>query len=276
MNTTISPQLVAQLHQQFHGELPAAIESLTAQWSAAAMVRPANLSASAPIVIETHDLRKSYRLTKKSPLVHALRGIDCTIREGEIVSIVGPSGSGKSTLMHMIGGLDTPDEGNIHVAGVDIQSKMRDSELSTYRNSTIGFIFQFFYLQPYLTLRQNVEIPLMFRQMPKEERQKKALEAIDAVGLTDRADHLPNQLSGGQMQRVAIARALVSDPKILLADEPTGNLDQQTGKEIMDLLLRINTERKMTMVIVTHDTQLAGRTHRSLMMRDGALTETHV
>lgn len=276
MNTSFSQQTLAELQRQFHGDLDAAIQALKAGWVSAPTSTLTPVGSAAPVIIETQDLRKAYRLHKKSPVVNALQGVTVRVQEGEIVAVVGPSGSGKSTLMHMIGGLDTPDSGTIQVGGTHIHSRLRDTELSTYRNQTIGFIFQFFYLQPYLTLRQNVEIPLMFRRASKSMREKKALEAIEAVGLLDRADHLPHQLSGGQMQRVAIARAIASEPKILLADEPTGNLDQQTGKEIMELLLRINHERNMTMMIVTHDLQLAQHAHRSLTMRDGMLIPAHV
>lgn len=223
-----------------------------------------------PIAISVRGLSKEYRLDKKSPLVHAVNDVTLEVRETEIIALTGASGSGKSTLMHLIGGLDTPTTGEVTVFDQSLHN-MKERELSVYRNSTIGFIFQFFYLQPYLSVLKNIEVPLMFRDVSREEREKAAREAVRAVGLEDRADHLPNQLSGGQMQRVAIARALVTKPRVILADEPTGNLDQKTGKEIMDLLKRINTDFGTTIVLVTHDPNIARHADRTVSLSDGRI-----
>ncbi len=229
---------------------------------------PAPRTPSGDVVIDIRNVVKEHRLHKKSEPVKALRGVNLQVHAGEIVACIGPSGGGKSTLMHLIGGLDTPTSGEVQVHGVALNT-MNDQQRSTYRNSTVGFVFQFFYLQPYLNVQQNVEIPLMFRGEEKTKRSEAARAAIEAVGLTDRIQHLPHQLSGGQMQRVAIARALVNQPKILLADEPTGNLDTATGNEIIQLLERINQEHNTTIVIVTHDTAVAQHAHRVVTLSDG-------
>jgi ABC-type lipoprotein export system ATPase subunit len=220
------------------------------------------------VLIEIHGVTKQHQLHKKGEMIQALRGVDLQIHTGEILACIGPSGSGKSTLMHLIGGLDTPTSGEVKVNGIALNT-MKDRELSTYRNETVGFVFQFFYLQPYLNVQQNVEIPLMFRGETKAKRQEAAQAAIEAVGLKDRLLHLPHQLSGGQMQRVAIARALVNQPKILLADEPTGNLDKATGGEIIALLEQINRDHGTTIVIVTHDPAVAHHAHRVVTLSDG-------
>jgi ABC-type lipoprotein export system ATPase subunit len=223
-----------------------------------------------PISISVRGLSKEYKLDKKSPLVHAVNDVTIDVHETEIVALTGASGSGKSTLMHLIGGLDTPTTGEITVFGQPLHS-MKERQLSQYRNSTIGFIFQFFYLQPYLSVLKNVEVPLMFRNVSRAEREQAAREAVRAVGLEDRAEHLPNQLSGGQMQRVAIARALVTKPRVILADEPTGNLDQATGKEIMELLKGINRDFGTTIVLVTHDPNIARHADRVVTLSDGRI-----
>lgn len=223
-----------------------------------------------PVIISVNHLSKEYRLHKKGDVIHALHDVSLDIREKEIVALVGASGSGKSTLMHLIGGLDTPTNGEVHVKSQALHA-MKERQLSYYRNTTIGFIFQFFYLQPYLSVLKNVEVPLMFRDVPREEREQAAREAVKAVGLEERALHLPNQLSGGQMQRVAIARALVGKPHVLLADEPTGNLDQTTGKEIIALLQQINRDFGTTIVLVTHDPNVARHADRTITLSDGRI-----
>jgi len=202
--------------------------------------------------------------------VQAVRGVSLRIRRGEFVAIVGPSGSGKSTLMHLIGGLDRPTRGRIVVDGLDITSLRSDRELSRYRNRTIGFVFQMFYLVPRLTALQNVELPLIARGVPKSERRRRAAEALRRVGLAGKEDKFPNQMSGGEQQRVAIARAIVGEPKLLLADEPTGNLDARTSEVIMELFEELNREG-MTIVMVTHNLELIWRCHRVAHMRDGRL-----
>lgn len=202
--------------------------------------------------------------------VYALKGIDLEINKGEMIALIGRSGSGKSTLLQLIGGLDTPTNGSITVSEKEL-GEMKDKERSEYRNSTIGFVFQFFYLQPFLTVSQNVEIPLVFRGEKPEVRAAAAKKALEEVGLGEMVNRLPNQLSGGQMQRVAIARAIVHKPEIILADEPTGNLDEKTGDEIMTLLKKLNKELNTTLIIVTHDNKIAKMTDRIVTLSDGKL-----
>ncbi len=205
--------------------------------------------------------------------INALAGINLEISQGEFVSIVGPSGSGKSTLLHIIGGLDSPTKGSIIVDGQDL-SKASDSELSSYRNKKVGFVFQTFNLQPTYTALENVALPLVFAKVPLGKRNQIAREALDTVGLGDRVRHKPSELSGGERQRVGIARALVNNPRILLADEPTGNLDSKARERIMELLTRLNKERGLTLVLVTHDLESARNANRMLQMHDGKLTES--
>jgi len=221
-------------------------------------------------MIELHDVWRLYRMGGET--INALAGIDLKVSEGEFVTIVGPSGSGKSTLLNIIGGLDTPTIGRIEVDGQDL-SKASDRELSLYRNKKVGFIFQTFNLQPTHTALENVSLPLVFAKVPLWRRKRIAREVMKTVGLSDRLRHKPNQLSGGERQRVAIARALVNDPKILLADEPTGNLDSKTGEQIMELLTRLNKERGITLLLVTHDLKTADYADRMLRMRDGQVAE---
>jgi len=204
--------------------------------------------------------------------INALASIDLKVSEGEFVTIVGPSGSGKSTLLNIIGGLDTPTMGRIEVDGQDL-SKASDRELSLYRNKKVGFIFQTFNLQPTHTALENVSLPLVFAKVPLWRRKRIAREVMKTMELSDRLRHKPNQLSGGERQRVAIARALVNDPKILLADEPTGNLDSKTGEQIMELLTRLNKERGITLLLVTHDLKIADYADRMLRMLDGQIAE---
>jgi len=203
--------------------------------------------------------------------INALAGVTLEISPGEFVSIVGPSGSGKSTLLHIIGGLDSPTKGNIIVDGQDL-SQASDSELSSYRNKKVGFVFQTFNLQPTYNALENVALPLVFARVPLGKRNQIAREALDTVGLGDRVRHKPGELSGGERQRVGIARALVNNPGILLADEPTGNLDSKARERIMELLTRLNKERGLTLVLVTHDLESARNANRMLQMHDGKLT----
>jgi len=205
-------------------------------------------------------------------IVHAVSGISLEIKEGEFVALVGPSGSGKSTPMHIIGGLDTPTSGRVVVDGQDL-SRASDKELSRYRNEKIGFVFQAFNLHPTYTATENVALPLIFSGIGQRKRMKMAAEALEIVGLAERASHRPNQLSGGEKQRVSIARALVTQPKILLADEPTGNLDSRNGKHVMELLSQLNKEKGITLIIVTHDMEIAAVAGRIIKMRDGKIVE---
>ncbi|HCE61926.1 MAG TPA: peptide ABC transporter ATP-binding protein [Clostridiales bacterium] len=199
-----------------------------------------------------------------------LHGIDLDVNEGEFVSIVGASGSGKSTLMNMIGVLDRPTEGTYWLDGTDVQDA-QDDELSQIRNRKIGFVFQNFNLISRTNARKNVELPMMYAGIPQKKRTQRAEELLDLVGMADRMDHQPNELSGGQKQRVAIARAMANDPAIILADEPTGALDSKTGRMVMDLFHRLNREQGKTIVLITHNQELAAETSRVLTMRDGIL-----
>jgi putative ABC transport system ATP-binding protein len=201
-----------------------------------------------------------------------LRGVDLTAREGDFISILGPSGCGKSTLLNILGLLDRPSSGRYLLEGREVGG-LEDSELSALRNRKIGFVFQSFNLLPRLNALENVEMPLVYRGAPGHERRERAAELLEAVGLADRGGHIPAQLSGGQQQRVAIARALVSDPVVLLADEPTGALDTNSGRQIMELFARFNTERRLTIVMITHDLELARQGSVRLGMRDGLLGE---
>src|SRR5271169_4441416 len=219
----------------------------------------------AGIVIHTDDLWKTYEMGTEQ--VHALHGIDVEIRKGEYVAIMGPSGSGKSTLMNLIGCLDSPSAGRYWLAG-RLVSELDDDELAYIRNKEIGFVFQTFNLLPRATSLHNVELPLIYNGTPAEERLVRATKALEQVDLINRAHHRPNELSGGQRQRVAIARALVNQPSILLADEPTGNLDSQTGEEIMALFARLH-QGGNTIILVTHEPDIATHAHRVIRLRDG-------
>ncbi len=203
--------------------------------------------------------------------LYALKGIDLTIRDGEYVSIMGPSGSGKSTLLNIIGCLDRPTSGSYRLDGREV-SELGEAALSRIRGRTIGFVFQMFHLVPRLTAAENVELPMLFAGIERRERLRRVAEALRSVGLADRAEHRPEQLSGGERQRVAIARAVVMGPSILLADEPTGNLDSAAGREVIELLERMNA-RGLTLIVVTHDPAIGGRAARRLRMRDGYLFE---
>jgi putative ABC transport system ATP-binding protein len=216
-------------------------------------------------LIETRDLWKTYVMGEEE--IHALKGVSIQIERGEYVAIMGPSGSGKSTLMNLIGCLDTPSKGSYLLNGKQV-GEMNDNELARIRNEEIGFVFQTFNLLPRATALQNVELPLVYAGMPSKDRQVRAKEAIEKVELTSRMTHRPNELSGGQRQRVAIARALVNNPSIILADEPTGNLDSKTGNEIMGLFARLH-EAGNTIVLVTHEADIAAYAHRTISVRDG-------
>ncbi|MGD8545627.1 MAG: ABC transporter ATP-binding protein [Candidatus Bathyarchaeota archaeon] len=206
-------------------------------------------------------------------LVKALDGVNIKIQRGEYVSVVGPSGSGKTTLFNMVGGIDRPTNGKVYVNEVDI-AKLDAYELAWLRCRQIGYIFQTFNLIPVLTALENVALPMIFAGMEREERRKRAAELLSLVGLGDRLDHKPTELSAGQQQRVAIARALANDPAIVLADEPTGNLDLDTGREIIDLLRELNDERGVTIIAATHDLKMITRSTRIFWMRDGKVEKT--
>jgi putative ABC transport system ATP-binding protein len=219
-------------------------------------------------VIELKNIEKEYDLGPVK--LKVLNGINLNIKKSEMVSIMGPSGSGKSTMLHMLGCLDRPTKGKVIIDGVDV-SKLNDDELAKIRRERIGFIFQFFYLIPSLTALKNVELPMTFVNGSAKERERKAKELLKMVGLEDRMGHKPSQLSGGESQRVAIARALANDPQIILADEPTGNLDSKSGKEVMEILKNLNKQRKVTLIIVTHDPFIARITEKIINLKDGKI-----
>ena len=221
-------------------------------------------------VVDAREIRKIYIMGDVE--VHALRGLNLTIGAGEVVSIMGPSGSGKSTLMNMLGCLDRPTSGEYYLDGESV-AELSDDQLADIRNRKVGFVFQSFNLLPRATAIANVELPLRYAGFSAKERKQKAIAALESVGLGDRIHHRPNELSGGQQQRVAIARSLINDPAIIMADEPTGNLDSTSGDEIMQLLLDLNRDRGTTLIIVTHDPEIAEHTRRVVMIRDGVVVE---
>jgi putative ABC transport system ATP-binding protein len=220
-------------------------------------------------LIEMRGIRKDYEMGKTE--VHALRGIDLQVKAGEFIAIVGPSGSGKSTLMNLIGCLDRPSEGEYYLDGNKVD-EMGDDDLARIRNKKLGFVFQTFNLLPRTNCLHNVELPLLYSRVSRKDRERKAREMLERVGLGERLHHNPNELSGGERQRVAIARALVNDPAIVLADEPTGNLDSKTGSEILQIFTDLNTDGK-TIVLVTHEKYIAEYSRRVVSLRDGEVVD---
>jgi putative ABC transport system ATP-binding protein len=220
-------------------------------------------------LILAEDIWKIYKMGKQE--VQALRGVSFSIKKNEFVAIMGPSGSGKSTIMNIVGCLDTPTKGKYYLKG-KLVSTLSDNELAYIRNREIGFVFQVFNLLPRATAYQNVEIPLIYKGTKKKEREERTQRALEMVEMTERKDHRPSELSGGERQRVAIARALVNEPSLLLADEPTGNLDSKTGQEILNLFRKIHDQGN-TIIIVTHDREIAQHAHRIITIRDGKITE---
>ncbi len=218
--------------------------------------------------VRTENLHKSYVLGATA--VGALRGVDLAVERGEFVAVMGPSGCGKTTLLNLVGGIDTPSRGSVWVDGVEI-SRLSDDALADLRRDRIGYVFQFYNLIPTLTARENVETPMHFQGRPLRERRERAASLLGRVGLADRADHKPSELSGGEQQRTAIARALANDPALVLLDEPTGDLDSHTGQEIMSLLRRLNQEEKVTILVATHDPMVAGISSRIVRLRDGRI-----
>lgn len=220
-------------------------------------------------MIDMRKIRKVYAMGKVE--LEALRGIDLQIGENEFVAIMGPSGSGKSTLMNLMGCLDTPTSGEYFLEGQKVES-LSPNELAEVRNKKVGFVFQNFNLLPYATAFENVEVPLIFGGVPTKKRKKRAMELLERVGLGERADHRPTELSGGEMQRVAIARALANKPRIILADEPTGNLDSASGAEIIKLFQELGKQGHIV-IVITHDKEIARRTHRIIKLRDGLVVD---
>jgi putative ABC transport system ATP-binding protein len=220
-------------------------------------------------MIEARGLRKVYKNGAKE--LEVLKGIDLKVGRSEVLAVLGPSGAGKSTLLHLLGGLDQPTSGEVMIDGADIYA-LGDSERARTRNRKIGFVFQSFNLIPNYTTLENVMLPLIISGTSSSTRKEKAYSYLKAVGLESRADHLPNQLSGGERQRVSIARALVNDPKIIIADEPTGNLDSKKSAEIMDILRTLNSKQKMTIIVITHDPNVAKGADRILKMCDGKIS----
>jgi len=224
--------------------------------------------AQGPLVV-VNDVTRAYAMSGDAPTVAALRGVSFRAGKGEYLAIVGPSGCGKSTLLNLLGGIDTPDTGSVTIGGVHVDG-MSDREATRFRLLRVGFVFQRFYLMPALTAAENVELPMAEAGRPKTERRARARALLDYVGLGARASHRPTQLSGGEQQRVAIARALANEPMLLLADEPTGELDAGTGAEMIELLARVNRDGT-TIIVVTHDEDLARAARREIHMRDGRI-----
>ncbi len=225
---------------------------------------------SRPIAIRATNVIKKYKVGKQ--IIRAIDDVSVDIHEGEFVALVGPSGSGKSTLLHLLGGLDKPTSGEIVVGGKNVSS-MNDRQLSKFRNQTIGFVFQSFYLQPFLTLRRNIEVASMPQRMKQAERKLRIESLARQVGLYDRLSHRPHELSGGQIQRAAIARALLNRPSIILADEPTGNLDSANSRDIISLFQQIREQYHATIIIATHDNEIAAQADRVIALKDGRLCD---
>jgi ABC-type lipoprotein export system ATPase subunit len=246
--------------------------AVTAQRSASTRADPALAPGPTEIgpIVEARSIEKTYDTGKVE--VHALQGVDLAVRPGEMVAIMGPSGSGKTTLLNCLSGLDSIDAGDVLIEGVEL-SEMSDRERTDYRARRMGFVFQFYNLMPVLTTVENVELPLLVARVPAKEARRRALEALEMVGMGDRAGHVPDELSGGQRQRATIARALVNDPAIVWADEPTGDLDSENAEEIMRLMRRLNVERGLTFLLVTHDIGIGRSTDRIVRMVDGRIVE---
>lgn len=253
--------------EQFDGNADAAIDAIRAVHLAERPKAPRKV-IEGPTLVSVQDLAKHYKVGRQK--VNALKGVSVDIKQGEFVAFTGPSGSGKSTLLQLIGGLDKPSGGTVSVDGKNI-TRLSDRQLSIFRNKTIGFVFQFFYLQPFLRLQTNLEVPGMFARTKRSERSVYARELAKEVGLDDRLKHLPKELSGGQMQRAAIARALLNKPKLILADEPTGNLDTTNGAAIIDLFEQVRRDYGTTIIVVTHDPKVAARADREIKLKDGVI-----
>jgi ABC-type lipoprotein export system ATPase subunit len=266
MNTGDITKLAHDLLHATDGDLNRAIETLRSvqEQTKRSGYQPKN----AEIIVRVANVSKHYKVGKTN--IDALKDVSLEVHRGEFIALTGTSGSGKSTLLHLIGGLDKPKSGTIEVSGQNL-AKLHDGKLSKFRNRTIGFVFQFFYLQPFLNLQTNIEVPAMFARTSRRNRHARSSELTNLVGLNDRIKHLPRELSGGQMQRAAIARALQNQPAILLADEPTGNLDRKNALAIFDLFRQICEQNGTTVIVVTHDLELASTADRSVHMSDGGI-----
>jgi len=269
MNKQATGEQVKEYLRLFDNDVEASIDAIRSYSAVSNVALPdfnGALEKRGPTLIAVDNVTKEYKVGRQK--IAALHGVSLQIHEGEFVAITGSSGSGKSTLLQLMGGLDKPTSGAITIAGANL-NKMSDHKLSRFRGQTIGFVFQFFYLQPFLTLQRNLEVPGMFARTKGRERRERVRELAEAVGLSERLQHLPKELSGGQIQRAAIARALLNNPKVILADEPTGNLDSANGTAIIDLFEKIRKDYGTTIVIVTHDYSIAQRADRRIAMSDG-------
>lgn len=262
-------QAIASFLELFDDNPVQAVQSIRTYVQSQGLTKRQSVTTSTePVVISLDDVTKLYKVGKQK--IAALAGVSLEIRQGEFVALTGASGSGKSTLLQLIGGLDKPTTGTVVVDGSDLK-KMRDNALSTFRNQTIGFVFQFFYLQPFLRVGTNLEVPAMFARAKRSVRRQSARKLAESVGIADRLAHLPSELSGGQMQRVAVARALLNQPKVLLADEPTGNLDSTNSRAIIELFEEVRKQFGTTIIIVTHDAAIAAQADREIRLRDGVI-----
>lgn len=271
MNESQKLKIKEILAKVYHGDVRTFLDDLERELNEVEPQLSRAARPETPVIVSLKDVDRTYKLNRKN-IVNAVQGVSLDVHEGEIIALTGPSGSGKSTLMHLIGGLDRPSAGEITVTGKSV-GKMGEGNLARYRNEVVGFVFQFFYLQPFLKVSRNIELPLMFARTKRKTRAAVIDETVQSVGLADRVAFFPKELSGGQMQRVAIARALVNKPKILLADEPTGNLDSANSEAIMKLLRAIRDTLGTTMIIVTHDPRVAAWADRIIKLEDGRMVQ---